>query len=237
MDGRITSVEGRGDPVASIAALNEPLRQRIYQYVVAHPGGVNRDDTAEAIGVARSVAAFHLDKLLEVGLVEVEYKRPAGVGGPGAGRPAKWYRRTDQEVALSLPCRRYDLASAILAEALERAAATPMSPDEAIRQVAAEEGRRIGITIRPDDKKPTGARTLARRLTDLLAEHGYEPHLENGVITLANCPFHRLAEQHRDLVCTMNHTLLRSAAEAAGIPPDSAKLDPAQDRCCVTLSV
>lgn len=230
-------MEGEADPVASIAALNEPLRQRIYQYVVAHPGGVNRDDTAEAIGAARSVAAFHLDKLLEVGLVEVEYKRPAGVGGPGAGRPAKWYRRTDKEVALSLPCRRYDLASAILAEALERAGATPMDPNEAIQQVAAEEGRRIGRTIGPENKEATGTNARARRLIDLLAENGYEPHLDNGVITLANCPFHRLADQHRDLVCTMNHTLLRSAVEAAGIPPSSAKLDPAQDRCCVTLSV
>lgn len=230
-------MEGEIDPVASIAALNEPLRQRIYEYVTAHRGGVNRDDTAEAIGVARSVAAFHLDKLLEVGLVEVEYKRPAGAGGPGAGRPAKWYRRAGKELALSLPCRRYDLASAILAEALERAAETPMDPKAAIQQVAAEEGQRIGRTIALQAGKTARGHKVQHRLMDLLAENGYEPHLESGVITLANCPFHRLADQHRDLVCTMNLTLLRSATEAAGIPNDSAKLDPAPARCCVTLSV
>lgn len=230
-------MEGGSSPVASIAALNEPLRQRIYEHVVSHPDGVNRDDTARAVGVARSVAAFHLDKLLEVGLVQAEYKRPAGAGGPGAGRPAKWYRRADREVALTLPCRRYDLSSAILAEALERTERARMNPKTAIRQVAAEEGERIGSTMPRPPGKAIGGRSVARRLLRLLAENGYEPHLESGVITLSNCPFHRLAEEHRDLVCSMNLTMLRSALEAAGIPPDAAELDPGPDRCCVKVSV
>ena len=89
--------------VAGIAALGDPLRRALYRYVVSRPGPVNRDQVAEGAGVARHVAKFHLDKLADEGLLAVEYARPAGRGGPGAGRPAKLYRRAAGEVAVSLP--------------------------------------------------------------------------------------------------------------------------------------
>ncbi len=103
-----------------LAALAEPVRRRLYEYVVAQGEPVDRDGAAAGVGIGRPLAAFHLDRLAAAGLLDVEFRRRSGRTGPGAGRPAKFYRRPfDREVAVSLPPRKYGLAAEILAEAVE----------------------------------------------------------------------------------------------------------------------
>lgn len=51
--------------------------------------GMSRAEAADAVGVARTLAAFHLGKLVDAGLLEVAHRRLTGRSGPGAGRPAK----------------------------------------------------------------------------------------------------------------------------------------------------
>src|SRR5512141_785493 len=104
--------------VNGIAALGEPVRRSLYKYVVGEPGPVSRDQAAAGAGVARHTAKFHLDKLVDDGLLEVEFSRPPGRRGPGAGRPTKFYRRAAREVAVSLPERHYELAGRLLAQAI-----------------------------------------------------------------------------------------------------------------------
>ena len=234
-------VESETDALSALAALSEPMRRRVYEHVAASPGGeVSRDGVAAALGVARSVAAFHLDKLVDAGLLEVRSRRPPGRGGPGAGRPAKWYRRVPGEIAVSVPERHYDLAAELLARAIERAGegAGDLDIGDLLADVARAHGHDLARELR---SSPTEASTgearpaLLERLVRLLARHGYEPRLAGGVVTMANCPFHALAEQHRALVCHMNHELLSGLAEEAGLPPGSARLDPEPGRCCVTI--
>lgn len=220
------------DQVAALAALHEPMRRRIYEHVAGEDKWVSRDGAAAALGVARSVAAFHLDKLVGAGLLEAEYRRPSGRGGPGAGRPAKWYRRAAGEISVSLPERRYGLAATLLARAVERAADGTVGVGDALGEVARQHGHEIGRGLQ---KAGDGSSAARRRLVALLAEHGYEPKRSGELITLANCPFHALAEQHRDLVCHMNHELLCGVAEEAGLSPSATRLDPGPGRCCVTL--
>ncbi|MGH9115821.1 MAG: helix-turn-helix transcriptional regulator [Acidimicrobiales bacterium] len=220
------------DPVAAVATLGEPLRRRIYDHAASEAGGVSRDGVAEALALPRSVAAFHLDKLAQAGLLEVEYRRPPGRGGPGAGRPAKWYRRGGGEVTVSLPERRYNLAASILAEAVERAAGGEVPVATAVAEVARQHGRQIGSTVRWGGGR---SGTPARVLAQLLASYGYQPRVAGRQITLGNCPFHALAESHRELVCGMNLELLNGLLEAAGLPAGRARLDPSPDGCCVTL--
>ncbi|MGH9057380.1 MAG: helix-turn-helix transcriptional regulator [Acidimicrobiales bacterium] len=220
------------DPVSVVAMLGEPLRRRIYDHAASQAGGVSRDGVAEALALPRSVAAFHLDRLAEAGLLEVDYRRPPGRGGPGAGRPAKWYRRGGGEVSVSLPERRYNLAASILAEAVERAAGGEVPVATAVAEVAREHGRRIGATVRSSHGR-SGPST--RVLAQLLASQGYQPRVAGRQITLGNCPFHALAETNRELVCGMNLDLLNGLLEAAGFPAGRARLDPSPDRCCVTL--
>jgi predicted ArsR family transcriptional regulator len=192
------------------------------------------------------VAAFHLDKLADLGLLEVEYRRPPGRRGPGAGRPTKRYRRAPGEIALSVPERHYDLAAELLARAVEHAAATTRDVNDAVADEARAYGRRLWdeaapsalrpMTVGQTTPRPTSAApTTVARVTEVLATHGYEPRPSDGCVTLANCPFHALAEGHRRLVCAMNHALLLGLVEAAGLPGSSARLDPAPGRCCVTL--
>jgi predicted ArsR family transcriptional regulator len=221
----------REDRLTALAALAEPLRRSLYLHVAASHEALSRDAAAEALGVSRSVAAFHLDKLAEVGLLEVEYRRPPGRGGPGAGRPAKLYRRADDEVDFTVPERHYDLAASILARAVADAQAEGVSIDEALRAAARGYGRAIGASA--TSPSPAGARA---RVVDALAANGYEPHLEGETVILENCPFHALAEQQRDLVCGMNVEVVDGVLEGADAPGLRARLDPAPGRCCVMVT-
>ncbi|MGH9043299.1 MAG: helix-turn-helix transcriptional regulator [Acidimicrobiales bacterium] len=220
------------DSLAALALLSEPLRRKIYQCAASAEAGVTRDFVTEALAIPRSVAAFHLDKLAESGLLEIGFRRPAGRGGPGAGRPAKCYRRAKGELSISVPERRYDWAGDLLAEAIERSSARDMTALEALREVAREHG--AALLSAP---KGPGSRSRRREhLMEALVTRGYEPKAMGGAITLANCPFRSLAESHRELVCTMNHELVRGLVESMGMSADSASLDPGPERCCVTIS-
>src|SRR5215813_12899059 len=109
------------DRLAAIALLDDPVRRRLYDYVASGPGPVGRDAAADALGMPRSTAAFHLDRLAEAGLLSVEFRRLTGRSGPGAGRPAKLYSRAERDLEVSFPQRRYDLAADVLAAAIEAA--------------------------------------------------------------------------------------------------------------------
>ncbi|BFU47597.1 helix-turn-helix transcriptional regulator [Krasilnikovia sp. MM14-A1004] len=216
--------------VASVAALGEPVRRELYRYVAAQGGPVSREQAAAGVGVAHHVAKFNLDRLVADGLLEVEYRRPAGRTGPGAGRPAKLYRRAARDIAVSLPERHYDLAGQILAEALTVAARDRLPVDEAVRSAARATGHRMGDSVAPHEA-PAGA-----VVTAVLGDNGYEPRAADGEIVLANCPFHRLAREHTQLVCGMNLDLIEGLLDAVGAADMSARLNPGPDRCCVTIT-
>ncbi|HEV2361147.1 MAG TPA: helix-turn-helix domain-containing protein, partial [Acidimicrobiales bacterium] len=194
------------DPLSTLSGLAEPLRRRIYLFVAETEELVGRDAVAAELGIARSVAAFHLDKLAEVGLVTVEYRRPPGRSGPGAGRPAKLYRRVGSEVSLSLPDRRYTTAASLLARAVEESANTGVPVVEALRAVAADHGKDIASRLAADS--PIVPDELLDVLSGVLAEEGYEPSRHGDTVLLDNCPFATLADEHRDLVCGMNLALV-----------------------------
>lgn len=221
--------------LGAIGSLQEPVRRALYLYIASEQDDVSRDQAAEAVGIQRSLAAFHLDKLVEAGLLETTFRRLTGRTGPGAGRPAKLYRRSRAEHFVSLPPRHYDLAAELLAEAVEEA------DDQAARstliEVARRHGRRIGGELR---SRLTPRASRERRLAavaDELERYGYEPRRERGGIRLGNCPFHALAESHRDLVCGMNHALLEGVAQGIDGAALEARRDPKPGECCVTVSV
>jgi predicted ArsR family transcriptional regulator len=224
--------------VAGVAALAEPVRRDLYEYVVASPDAVGRDEAASGVGVPRHTAKFHLDKLVEEGLLETEFRRLSGRKGPGAGRPAKLYRRAAGEVAVSLPERDYALAGALMAQAIEAAARDGGSVVDALHRAAAQQGEALGELTRAGAGTRPSRERLLTAACRTLAEHGYEPRLRerDRTVTLVNCPFHALASEHTELVCGMNLALLDAAAQRAGDGRLTARLDPAPDRCCVVLA-
>jgi predicted ArsR family transcriptional regulator len=219
------------DHVAAVAALAEPTRRRLYDHVVRQPGPVSRDEAAAALGVPRGTTAFHLDRLVADGLLDVHYERRTGRTGPGAGRPAKLYRRAQGTLGVSLPERRYDLAGELLAGALEEADASGEPPRVVLSRRARARGRAMGVPA-PGEATRAPARD---RVVVALEEHGFEPRPDGDATALANCPFHALAQEHTELVCGMNLQLLEGLLEAVPGTGWAARLAPTPDRCCVRL--
>ncbi|GAB3973812.1 helix-turn-helix domain-containing protein [Plantactinospora veratri] len=219
--------------VERIAALGEPVRRELYRYVVAQDSPVGREQAAAGAGVAHHTAKFHLDKLVADGLLDAEYARPPGRGGPGAGRPAKLYRRAARDISVSLPDRRYDLAGHVMAEAITTAARDQIPIMEALRAAAAATGRSLAGAAADEDP---GAGGPIERVSDLLSSNGYEPRIADGIITLANCPFHNLAQTYTELVCGMNLGVIDALLDGLGGTELRARLDPGPGRCCVTVT-
>jgi predicted ArsR family transcriptional regulator len=219
--------------LSAIGSLQDPVRRSLYRYVVSQPNDVSREDAAAGVGIQRQLAAFHLDKLVDAGLLETTYRRLSGRTGPGAGRPAKLYRRSPSEHSVSLPPRQYDLAAELLADAVEEAGDRPART--ALTEVARRFGRRLGEELRSRVGSRASRERRLAALSDSLGTFGYEPRREGSALRLANCPFHALAEGHRELVCGMNLSLVQGVVEGM----ESRDLEPCLDQrpgeCCVTV--
>ena len=230
----MTSEPTAGDAIEAVAALAEPTRRALYDLVGASREPVGRDDAATALGISRELAAFHLDRLVAVGLLTTEFRRRSGRTGPGAGRPAKLYRRAGGEVGVSLPPRRYDRAAELMATALQRLPGT--SGVEALAQVARERGASIGSAARGRPGRGQGPRATLRELVDVLSGAGYEPGvLTEGTMCLRNCPYDALVADHRDVTCGMNLAWAEGIVEGMGARDVSVELAPEPGRCCVVF--
>ncbi len=223
--------------LGAISLLLAPVRWRLYQYIQDAGEAVGRDEAAQAAGISRSLAAFHLDRMADAGLLAVEYRRLTGRSGRGAGRPAKLYRAAALRIAVSLSVTRYPLAGRILATAV-----TEKGADEdgaaAVRRVAARVGGELGEELRgrasADTDRPLGLAEQAVR------ELGYDPERHRNRLVLRNCPFAELAASHRELICPMNFALLSGLLPTLGAAGLSVVGGPRPKRqpgpCCVTIT-
>ncbi len=221
--------------VSGVASLTEPLRRALYRYVVAQPSPVSRNQAAQGVGIAHHAAKFHLDRLVEDGLLEVELTRPPVRSGPGAGRPAKRFRRSSRELEVSVPERRYDLAGWVLARAVTDAGRDGVPVGESLVRAARDVGASYGADARARAGRRPSRQALSAAAGDVLQQLGYEPQARDDGIELANCPFHVLAEDYSELVCGMNLHLLAGLVMGLGQPGLAACADPAPGRCCVRL--
>jgi predicted ArsR family transcriptional regulator len=223
--------------LAGLAGLGDPLRRALYRYVADRGVPVSRDDAARAVGISRPLAAYHLDKLLHDGLLEPHYQRRGGRQGPGAGRPAKHYVRADRQVELSLPTRDYAALAELLAGAVE---ADPSgAATAALNRAAATLGAELGAQAANHTTPDGDPDQVLAAVRQALADRGYEPYDDpDGTIRLRNCPFDRIAAQHRELVCGANHAMLGALTDQVDSDPPTVRavLDPQPGRCCVTLT-
>lgn len=219
---RVRRARPDADAIAAVSALDEPTRRRIYDFVCPKREAVSRDEVSAELDIPRQTAAFHLEKLADAGLLDVEFARRTGRTGPGAGRPSKLYRRAAVEVTVQLPGRSYDIAGGLLAQAVEESDRTGQSPRVCLARSAEQFGRELGV--------PDGASD--EELMAALAEWGYEPRIDGDDIVLVNCPFHALAKAHTGLVCGMNLDLLSGALDSDA---NRARLEPHDGFCCVRI--
>jgi predicted ArsR family transcriptional regulator len=200
--------------LGAVGSLSDPTRRRLYVFVTRSKTPVGRDEAADALGIPRQTAAYHLDRLAEEGLVDVEFLRRSGKSGPGAGRPAKLYKRTDRDHEVSLPPRRYGLAARILLDVVSTGAIK--------RKDLAAAAHRIGAEL------------VEEGLDQALRETGYDPVIEEGEIRFRNCPFHVLKTQDQRTVCNLNLGLVEGMLEASG-DERKAYLEPSETYCCVRV--
>lgn len=220
--------------IAAVALLDEPVRRRLYDWVVAQKRAVGREEAARSTGIKRPLAAFHLDRLVEAGLLEATYQRLTGRTGPGAGRPARVYRRAAHDVAVSLPPRHYELAADMFADAFQRMGNG--GPPAELIDAARDAGHRLAQrTLEMSGATPP----LGDALVSILTDAGYEPVVEEENVRLRNCPFDALVDEHRPLVCGTNLALAEGILD--GLPGDEgtdykASIDSQPGYCCVVFA-
>ena len=219
--------------VHALALLDEPVRRALYEWVVDAGRAVSRDEAAAGVEVSRALAAFHLDRLAGAGLLVAEYRRLSGRTGPGAGRPAKLYRRGVRETVVSLPERHYEVVAQLFATTIEQLG-EQLAPD-ALSTSARDVGASAALSARQRAGPRPGQRRLRAALIETLADRGYEPREASGDIVLGNCPFHALVDDHRELVCGTNLALLDELINGLGISGLVALKDPRPGQCCVVI--
>lgn len=214
MDGReLHELVGR------LCVLDDAVRLRAYDEVRRHGQPATRSHVADVLGISVNLAAYHLDKLVDVGLLQASYARPPGSGGRGGGRPAKHYEPAEVELEVSIPPRRYDLAASLLAGAVEDLAAGE-AIERAGHDAAYAVGRQLGGSV------GDSAQALERL--------GYAPAEEQRRIVLRNCPFRRIAESNTTVVCALNLALIRGLLAGAR-DRRSTSLTPSSNSCCVII--
>ena len=221
--------------ITGLLGLTEPVRRALYLYVSAQDIPVGRDDAARAAGISRALAAYHLDRLVDDGLLEASFERRSGRRGPGAGRPTKLYSRSSRRIELSLPPRDYATVAELLARAVEADATESAAHalDDAARALGTELGDDAAVEL---DAGGHG-RPALDTVREVLAKRGYEPYDDDdGSVVLRNCPFDRIAQRHPDLVCRANLALVEGLVDRLGGQRDIRPvLDPKPGRCCVAL--
>jgi predicted ArsR family transcriptional regulator len=184
----------------AISALQDPTRRRILLDFYVHQSEWTVDDVAKAVGVHRTVAHRHLERLVALGYLVTDQRRGK------YGKPAKLYRLAGQHIDLSYPARRFARLASLLAESLKERGPEGIS-------AAREAGRRYGISL--VSKQADSPRAVLRQLAPLGAE--YSLTNQNQVVA-RNCIFREACDGAEEVVCELHAGLLEGAFRQAGLP-------------------
>ncbi|MFJ8082948.1 helix-turn-helix transcriptional regulator [Streptomyces sp. NPDC096205] len=221
--------------IDSVSVLSEDSRRRMFLFIRRAGRAVTRDEAAASVGISSKLAAFHLDKLVDAGLLRARYEAPGGIRK--VGRRPKVYEPTDAQITVNIPDRRHELLADLLLDAVLTEGADESAAQAAMR-TAEQRGRQMGRSARdrtrPGRLGPERGLTACERLLD---EYGYEPFRETPTqLRLRNCPFHPLAAKAPDLVCGMNQAFLSGCLGGLEVNGVQAVLAPEPGECCVRLA-
>ncbi|MHA7269910.1 helix-turn-helix transcriptional regulator [Arthrobacter sp. HLT1-20] len=206
----------------AVAALGDPVRKRLFELVRDSAQALSRDDCAARLELPKSTVRAHLDRLVAEKLLVVQFRKVGVRTGPGSGRPTKLYMAACREVSASVPPRHYDLAAGLLASAVQRSIDGAVGIQQALAEVAHDEGRRLG--------------EQAGTIHEMLSRTGYDPQPDGeGGTVMANCPFHRLSLEHTGVVCSLNGALLGGALAGCGDTAHALEPDSDVSHCCARL--
>lgn len=216
-----------------MAALREPKRRQLYEYVGRQAHAVGRDEAAEAVGISRALAAFHLDKLIELGLLTAEYRRLSGRSGPGAGRTSKLYRRSRKQLTVSLPPRDHELLARLLAASFDLS-----GEDSPAAEPAREYGRSLGRRARKRLRGHPGPARLLACVESVLESLGFEPYRASpSEVRLRNCPFDPLSRRYTPLVCGVGQAVITGVTQGVGAAALRVGRHEQSDLCCGVVTL
>ena len=192
------------DTLAVLKALGDPTRFRCFEIVRDAGRPVSVADVAEAMGLHHNTVRAHLERLREVGLLEVS-SSPRGT----VGRPQNLYEPVGDLPPLGLAPRRYHLLSDMLAALASRVA----GPDDAA-QVGRQWGARLGAghAAEPGGLLADPVDVVERTFDSL----GFDPVSDGDRVTFTNCPFQDLAEHYPEVVCSLHRGLCEGVVRSAG---------------------
>jgi predicted ArsR family transcriptional regulator len=182
----------------AISALQDRTRRMILFDFYVHRPEWTVDEVAQAVGVHRTVAHGHLERLVALGYLVTGQRRGR------SGKPAKLYRLADQQIELSYPIRRFARLAGLLAESLQGQGQQGL-------QAARETGRRYGATL---VSKPAETADAA---LEQLAPLGADYVLQDHEVLARNCIFRQACAAAQDIVCELHAGLLQGAFEQAGL--------------------
>jgi predicted ArsR family transcriptional regulator len=210
-----------------LKALGDNTRYAIYLELVRSPKPLSTSDVAETLDLHPNTVRPHLERMRDVGLLEVSTEERTGVG-----RPQNLYSLSDTAPSLGLEPPTFPMLARLLVRMAEAAGATAEDAVEAGR----EQGQHDAVPY-------TRAASCLEALVDRLDGLGFDPAVdgtddgETAVIAFAHCPFRELAEAHPDLVCSLHRGLVEGFVTAMG-DADVDDFHPLMHRlpCQVTIS-
>jgi predicted ArsR family transcriptional regulator len=209
-------------------ALADDTRHRLYRYLRLSGRPVSVREMATRLSLHPNTLRPHLRRLEEAGLVASETSRGAAVG-----RPQTLFTVVHREQTEG---RDYRLLADILAGLLS----SPRARDRAETQAREWGVYLAGRSVpRPGARRTTGP-NLAM-LQEALAEAGFDPRFRRRgpktvEISMRDCPFRDLLEEHRDLVCAVHRGLLEGILGASRPPLSLTSFQPLVERAICRLT-
>jgi predicted ArsR family transcriptional regulator len=189
-----------------LKALGDNTRYAIYLELARSSRPLATADVAETLGLHPNTVRPHLERMRDVGLLDVTTE-----SGGGVGRPQNLYSLSPDAPSLGLEPSAFPMLTRLLLRLAETAGA---SGDD-----AADIGREQG---RADARRQDEAASCLEALVSWLANMGFDPAVdgsddgETAVVAFAHCPFRDLAEAHPELVCSLHRGMVEGLVEAVG---------------------
>jgi predicted ArsR family transcriptional regulator len=196
-------------PLDVLKALGDNTRYAIYLELARSSVPCSTAEVAESLGLHVNTVRPQMERMREVGLLEVA---PDHRGAPG--RPQHRYSVAADAPSLGLEPQTFPALSRMLVGVIARSGADPDDVLAAGREQGATEAG--GATA-------TDAATCVAALAGMLARHGFDPETVpddaggGATIGFAHCPFRELAEAQPALVCGLHRGLVEGFVDATGV--------------------
>jgi predicted ArsR family transcriptional regulator len=204
----VSDISQEGARLDLFKTLGDNTRYAIYLELARSPKALTTAEIADVIDLHPNTVRPHLERMRDVGLVEV------AVDGRGeVGRPQHRYSLAADAPSLGLePPVMPVLARMVLAMA-ERLGG---GPDDAFA-TGSDEG---ALRARPYASAPSSLEALVSDLDvlgfDPVVAEAFGDDPDVAVVAFAQCPFGDLAARHPKLVCSLHHGLIAGFVGAMG---------------------